>query len=334
VIDRAVWKLATPAALLVAALTASAAFAEQPGQVRIAFSTTYSTNCLPYFVAQDMGWLAQEGVQTADLMLNSDANATRALVTGSADMAMTGPLNVFSAVESGARIKWIGTWQEIVDYDVVAGASIGSLNQLVDKTFASSGPGGLPQDLPVMLFKKLGLPYDKVRFVSIGAHAARMQAVIAGKADAALVNEITAQIGIKAGQVHLIASVPEYFPKLGYIALVVRQDALDNPERRKAFLGVIKASIRGARFVASNPDKAAEILHSHVKELDLDIIKTVAKRLTAQNVWPVKGGLDRGVVEFTANTLYDLGQLKSPPSIDKAIDPSLVQEAVKSLGDS
>ena len=64
---------------------------------------------------------------------------------------------------------------------------------------------GIPMivlSLPVMLFKKLGLPYDKVKFVSIGAHAARMQAVIAGKADAALVNEITAQIGPKGNVLH------------------------------------------------------------------------------------------------------------------------------------
>jgi ABC-type phosphate/phosphonate transport system substrate-binding protein len=109
------------------------------------------------------------------------------------------------------------------------------MKDLADKTFAASGPSGLPQVLPTMLFKKLGIPSNKVRFVSVGGHAARLQTVIAGKADAALVNSITAATGIKNGSVHSITSIAEHFPKLGYQALVVRTQDLADPAKRKAF---------------------------------------------------------------------------------------------------
>jgi NitT/TauT family transport system substrate-binding protein len=306
--------------------------ADEPAKLRLSLATTYSTNFIPYLAAKDLGWLKQEGIETEDIIVNGDANATRALVTGSADIAMTGPLNLFNAVDSGARIKWIGSWQMIVDYDVVAGPGIKSMDDLVDKTFASSGPSGLPQDLPIMLFKKLGIASDRVKFVSVGSHAARLQAVVAGKADAALVNEITAQIGVKSGQVHIVASVPDYFPKLGYVALAVRSDDLANPARRSAFIRFMKASIMGARLVARDPEKGAEILHADVPDLDITLLNDVVKRLTAQKVWAVNGGIDADVVNFTAQLEYELGQVKSRMTADQVVDPSIVEAALKDLG--
>jgi 23S rRNA pseudouridine1911/1915/1917 synthase len=73
-----------------------------------------------------------------------------------------------------------------------------------------------------MLFKKLGIPVDRVRFVSVGGHSARLQAVVAGKAEAAIVNEVTGLIGERTGHVHIVASVREHFPLLGYIVLVAK----------------------------------------------------------------------------------------------------------------
>ena len=319
------------ASIVAAATVGASAFADEPATLRVALATTYSTNCIPYLAAKDLGWFKKSGIETTDIMLAGDANATRALVTGSADIAMTGPLNLFNAIEGGAALKWIGSWQSIVDYDVVAPPAIKSLRDLEDKTFAASGPSGLPQDLPIMLFKKLGIPTDHVKFVSVGSHAARLQAVIAGKADAALVNEITAQIGLKSGKVHIIASVPDYFPKLGYVALVVRKDELADPARRSALVRFMKGSIMGARLAASSPQKGAEILHAHVPDLDVGLITAVVKRLSAQKVWAIDGGVDPSVVNFTAKVEYDLGQIKSPMTADQVVDPSIVETALKEL---
>ena len=165
--------------LLLTAIFAAPAWAE-PVKIKISFASPYATYCSPYLIAKDFGWFKELGLETEDVILNGDANATRALITGSSDVAMTGPLNVFNAIENGAEIKWIGSWQTTVDYVVVAGKSIQSLKDLQSKTFASSGPSGLPQVLPSMLFKKMGVPTNGLKFVSVGGHSARLQAVVAG----------------------------------------------------------------------------------------------------------------------------------------------------------
>jgi ABC-type nitrate/sulfonate/bicarbonate transport system substrate-binding protein len=300
-------------------------------KLKISFASPYATYCSPYLIAKDFGWFKDAGLDTEDIILNGDANATRALVTGASDIAMTGPLNVFNAIENGATIKWIGSWQTSVDYVVVAQKSITSLDQLQDKTFASSGPSGLPQVLPVMLFKKLGVPSDRVKFVSVGGHSARLQAVIAGKADAAIVNELTGLIGNKNGTVHILASVTEHFPHLGYIVLAARNADIADPQKLKAFEILMSGSIRGARFIQQNPEKAAVILEKYLKGIDLDLLTVVLKKLNDQKVWPLNGGLDDQVTNFTAKLEYELGETKTlfkPDQVtsDAAVKAALVRE--------
>lgn len=323
--------LALGLALILTSFGQAAAAAEAM-KLKLIFSTPYSTNYTPFIVAKDMGLFAKEGLETEEVFVSGDANATRAVITGAGDVALTGPVNLISAIENGAKLKSIGAWQHIPDYEVVASPSIKSMNDLVDKTFAASGPSGLPQVLPVMLFKKLGVPSDRAKFVSIGGHSARLQAVIAGKADAALVNSITAAVGIKNGTVHIVVSVAEHFPKLGYQALVVRDEDLANPAKRRAFEALMTASIQGARFTAAYPEKAAELLHARVKDIDPGMIKDVVKHLTAQKLWAVNGGLDPEITAFTAELAAQTGEIKTVVKHEQVMDDSINQAVLKKLG--
>lgn len=302
--------------------------------LKIAFASPYATYCAPYLIAKEFGWFKDLGLETVDVILNGDANATRALVAGNADVAMTGPLNVFNAIENGAQIKWIGSWQTTVDYVIVAAKAITTLDQLRNKTFASSGPSGLPQVLPSMLFKKLNVPTDGLKFVSVGGHSSRLQAVIAGKADAAIVNELTGLIGEKNGSVHIIASVPEHFPHLGYIVLAARDADIRDPERQKAFEALMNGSIRGARFIQKNPKESAKILEKYLKGIDPELLALVIGRLNQKGVWPVNGGLDKDVANFTAKLEYDLGETKTLFSADQVLDATAVNAVLSKIGDA
>lgn len=320
--------------LLIAAAACGAgrSAAAEELKLKISFASPYATYCAPYLVAKDKGWFKEQGLEIEDVILGGDANATRALVTGASNLAMTGPLNIFNAIENGADIKWIGSWQTSVDYVVVAKKSINSLEDLKDKTFAASGPSGLPQVLPTMLFKKLGVPAGGVRFVSVGGHSARLQAVMAGKADAAIVNQLTGLVGEQKGDVHIIASVPEHFPSLGYIALAVRTEELADPKKRHAFEILMEGSIRGARLIMSEPEKAAKIVGKYLKGLDEALLTRVLKELNAKGVWPTNGGLDDEVTNFTAKLDYDLGETKTLFKAEQVTDHGIVEAALKRVG--
>jgi ABC-type nitrate/sulfonate/bicarbonate transport system substrate-binding protein len=325
-------RIGEAALIFLFAMIASSVASAENLKLKISFASPYATYCSPYLIAKEFGWFKDEGLDTEDVILNGDANATRALITGASDIAMTGPLNVFNAIENGGAIKWIGSWQTSVDYVVVASKSITSFDQLANKTFASSGPSGLPQVLPVMLFKKLGVPSNQVKFVSVGGHSARLQAVVAGKADAAMVNEITGLIGEKTGAVHILASVPEYFPHLGYIVLAARNADIADPQKQKAFQILMRGSIRGARYIQKNPEKAAQILQKYLKGIDLDILTAVIGKLNEQKVWPINGGIDDAVTDFTARLEYDLGETKTLFKPEQVSDKTAVEAALAKEG--
>src|SRR3989440_1215329 len=147
----------------------------QPGRL-----TTYS---LPFLVALKKGWL--DGLEVEDIHVTGDANAMRVLLSGNADIGLIGTLNVLASIHAGAGIRAVHSWQPIGDYSLVLAKGKGDkLADLAGKTFASSGPGGLPDQLPRLVMRKHGIDETTARFVQVGGHAARLQAVSGGPAAA------------------------------------------------------------------------------------------------------------------------------------------------------
>jgi len=266
-------------------------------------------------------------------MVTGDANAMRVLLSGNADIGLIGTLNVLASIRAGASIRAVHSWQPIGDYSLVLATGKGTkLADLAGKTFASSGPGGLPDQLPRLIMRKHGIDESSTRFVQVGGHAARLQAVIGGRADATLVNTVTALKGVQEGKVTVIARLSAEFPGLGYVWNVVRSEAFNKPELADAFQIMTDIGIKGSRFIMANPDEAAAILHERLPDLDLPFLKAVVRDLNGENVWGVNGGLDPAVEEFAADLNMKLGNLPVAPPAKDVLEPRFVDRALAKLG--
>jgi len=240
---------------------------------------------------------------------------------------------VLASIHAGASIRAVHSWQPIGDYSLVLATGKGTkLADLAGKTFASSGPGGLPDQLPRLIMRKHGIDESSTRFVQVGGHAARLQAVIGGRADATLVNTVTALKGVQEGKVTVIARLSAEFPGLGYVWNVVRSEALNKPELADAFQTMTDIGIKGSRFIMANPDEAAAILHERLPDLDLPFLKAVVRDLNGENVWGINGGLDPAVEEFTADLNMKLGNLPIAPPAKDVLEPRFVDRALAKLG--
>ena len=180
--------------------------------------------------------------------------------------------------------------------------------------------------------RKHGIDELSARFVQVGGHAARLQAVIGGRADATLVNTVTALKGVQDGKVVVLAKLSAEFPGLGYVWNVVRNESLNKPELAAAFQIMTDIGIRGSRYVMENPDEAAAALHERLPDLDLAFLKAVVRDLNSENLWGVDGGLDPAVEEFTANLNMKLGNLPIAPPAKDVLEPRFVDAALKRLG--
>ena len=298
-------------------------------KIKMVFPGPVTTFSLPYLVAQKKGWMGD--LEVEDVHVTGDANAMRVLLSGNADIGLIGTLNVLASIHAGAGIRAIHSWQPIGDYSLVLATGKGNkLADLAGKTFASSGPGGLPDQLPRLIMRKHGIDETSTRFVQVGGHAARLQAVIGGRADATLVNTVTALKGVQEGKVTVIARLSAEFPGLGYVWNVVRTETLD--KLAAAFQTMTDIGIKGSRFIMANPDEAAAILHERLPDLDLPFLSAVVRDLNSENVWGVDGGLDPAIEEFTAELNMKLGNLPVAAPAKDVLEPRFVERALAKLG--
>lgn len=318
------------ACCLVAALSLIAPAAAAT-KIKFVFAGPPTTFSLPLYVAEKKGYLGD--LEVEEVNVTGDSNAMRALISGNADIGFIGMVNVLASIQAGAKVVAINSWQPIGDYSLVLAKGKGTaLSDLAGKTFATSGPGALPDQMVRLILKKYNIDDSTANFVQVGGHAARLQAVLAGRADAALVNTVTSLRSVKDGKVTVLTRLSKEFPGLGYCWNVVRTDELTDPERSAALQTLTEASIRAVRYIIANPDEAAEIMHEHVPELDVDYLKAVMHDMNSENLWGVDGGLNPEIEAFTADLNVKLGNLTAAPAMKDVLDTRYVDVALKKLG--
>jgi ABC-type nitrate/sulfonate/bicarbonate transport system substrate-binding protein len=299
--------------------------------IKMGFPGPPTTFSLPLYVAQKNGYLGDLDVE--EVNVTGDANAMRALISGNVDIAWIGSVNVLTSIQAGAKVRVINTWQPIGDYSLVLAKGKGTtIADLAGKTFATTGPGALPDQLARLILRKYGIDDASAHFVQVGGHAARLQAIIGGRADASLINTVTTLKGVQDDKIIVLTKLSKEFPGLAYSWNVVRADELDDPQRAAMLQVLTEASIRAVRFIIANPDQAAEILHERIPELDTGYLKAVVRDLNSENLWGVDGGLDPAIEQFTADLNVKLGNLAAAPDIKDVYDTRFVDAALKKLG--
>lgn len=316
-----------------ALLTGGPALAQDKTRVRIIFPTPVTSYMLPYLIPKDQGWFDQRGVEIEEIYVSGDANAARAMLSGGADVALVGMHTLFDLAINGAAVKSFLSWQPIVDYLIVAKKGRAtSIKELGGTIISAGSPAEMSTAIPRLMLKKHGVDPASARFVNIGGHAARLQAVIAGKADATMVNTMTAKRGELDGAVTVLSTVSADFPNLGYGFLVANADTLKTDAKRRALQVLVEGSILGARRTLAEPDLATQILHKRLPDLPLELVLAVVQELNRMGVWGIDGGLDPEIVRFTAEVERDLGSLSRLVAADEVYDRSLIDVALGKLG--
>lgn len=288
---------------------------------------------LPWYVADEKGYFARHGIKFEELYVKGDANSMRALLAGEVLVGGVGPTTMYSALTGGAKVKVIVSSQPVVDYHIIAHKdAASSMDQLAGLTFASAGPMDITTEIPKMVLRKNGVDPKSVSFQQVGSHAARLQAVIAGRVQATMINTLYTTIGHRAGDINIIAPVALEFPGLGYTYLAVREDDLADADSRKALKAFVRGTIEGARYIMDDPEGAAEVMGGILADVDKDLLVEVIKRLNATNVWGVDGGVEPHITEFTVKVQMEMGGLKQKLTVDDVLDRSLVDEVLAEIG--
>lgn len=324
--------------VLAASLCATIAGAPASAQEKFTFIAVSPTSgyMLPMYVAMDQGFYKALGLDFEIKTVGGDQNGIRALVTGVGQVTVVGAPILYEAVTNGAKVKGIGGGnQTLTDYYLVLGKGKGTtVKDAANKTLAISNPGSMPQLIPGMMFKKLGIDASQTRYVPVGGYSARLQAVAAGKVDGTLIDALTSLKGEKEGVSVTVADAQEVLQgPLGYTFNVTTQEQLDDPAKRKVLAAFVKATMEGARFIVDKPDEAANILSKQFKgDVPLDLLKETVAKLNRGKVWGLNGGVGKELHDYTMAAYLDTKLVSKHVDYNEAFDPSLANEALKQLG--
>jgi NitT/TauT family transport system substrate-binding protein len=307
--------------------------AEEPLKLRVVFPTPPIVAFLPHLVAAQQGWFKKAGLDVEETYIMGDPNAVRALVSGTADVAYTGAFTAYSGIAEGAPFKVIASEQPVPDFRLVAQDKYKTLKDLVGKRIAVSALGSMTQIMPELMMQKHGLDSSKSSFLAVGDISARLQAVLADRADATLVDTMAYVRAKPAGGIDLVASVPDELPTVAFSYVIAKTADIADPKMRRALeLYIRYGVIEGSRYIMKNPDQAAEALKARVPDLDLTLIRNTIRSLNAANIWGINGGLSPQSAEDTIKLAKQAGAIKRDLTVGEVIDSSLVDKVIAQIG--
>jgi len=284
---------------------------------------------MPVYIANDLGYFKQEGLQVEILSFEGGVKSFRAAVSGDIDAASaSGPFSIVGRAQ-GAKTKLVLANAPKLEATMTVHGNIKTIQDLKGKRIGIQQPGGFAEVLSKMVLRSGGVKPDDVDFVSILSED--VPPLVAGQIDTAILHVEQFMLAkSKKPDLHVLAKLWEVAPTQLYNAFVVKEDTI--AKRRKDVVGMTKAIIRGTRVMYSDKRQVMPILVKHTG-LDEKIVSAAYDELVANCVWDANHGLSKERVNSTAQQMKKVGNIKGDvPRYDAIVDLSIAEAALSALG--
>jgi ABC-type nitrate/sulfonate/bicarbonate transport system substrate-binding protein len=247
---------------------------ETPQRVKATLSLDWvpNTNHTGFYVAQEKGWYAEEGVDLEIQVPSDPAAALKQVAYGNTEFGVSFQEEVTIARSNDIPVVSIAA---IIQHNTSAFASLAETGitrakDVEGKRYASYG---LPIEKPILgqLMACDGGDINKVEFIDVGFDA--YPALISKRVDLAWIfmgwDGIQAEItGVKLNTLPLYGScVPDYYTPL----IIAGESTLQSkPDLVRRFLA---ATVRGYEYAIAHPQEAAEILLRASPESDPELVR-------------------------------------------------------------
>ncbi len=285
---------------------------------------------MPMFVANDLGFFKEEGLEVEILAFEGGVKSFRAAVSGDIDVAVGS--GAFSIVGRGrgAKTKLILSNAPKLEVTMVGQGNIKTLADLKGKRIGIQQPGGFAWVLSMKVLRMAKLKKTDVDFVSILSED--VPPLVAGQIDTAILHVEQEMVAIsKKPDLHVLARLWEVAPKQLYSVMAVKEDTI--AKNRKALVALAKGHIRATRLMYSDPDRVLPIIVKHTG-LSEKIIAKAYKILVDSCIWDANHGLSRERIGFTTMLMVKVGNIEKAkaPKYEDTVDLSIAEAALKDLG--
>lgn len=238
---------------------------------------------LPSYVANTAGFYKEQGLEVSIKDLGGGSENVAAVVSGSADVALTAYSSIITAREQGASVVAIDSVMDqyasniVISKEAAKRAGVTADSPTEDKIRALKGlklgitsPGSGTDQLFHYLFKQVGMnASDDAHLLPIGGGSPMIAAFKTGAIDGFSLSSPTSELAVSEGAVMLFnLSKGEYKPldPFLYIVAVANSKTLD--KKARVLTCFSKAIGQALTLIHDHPEKAREAGRAAFKSID------------------------------------------------------------------
>jgi NitT/TauT family transport system substrate-binding protein len=283
-----------------------------------------------YYYAKMNGFYEQEGIDIEFKNFTAETTALRALLAREGEVAWTGAISTFQAIDSGAKVKCVSAITSKVDWLIIANKAIADMKQVAGKSFAVSQIGAASQIAPLLMLEAAGVPANAVNWVGLGGSSVRVQALVVKKVDATVLTPAFAMEALKHDYLHQIGDTAKDLSKFMLSLEIANAAAI--AAKPRALRGFVTATARGALWGMEHPREAAELSRAILPDAPKDELAAVIELYARTRFWNAAAVLPRESFNFTYGALAKVGHIKSDLTYDEFFFPDFAMAAAERLG--
>ncbi len=247
--------------LMFVAALAEAKAAEFKGTTLSMPAPSWSTR-LPTAVAEEGGFFKAEGVEVRGVVASGGPLMIALLLSGHAEMAMSGANAAVQAISRGAPIAIVGGVRNKMDYALIGTKGLKGLKDLKGKILGVTGVGSLGEFVTLESLKRSGLVRDRdyTVFYIEGGPAARMAALRTGRV-AAVPLTPGQRVVMEDEGFPVLLEVRNVLPDLPSTILLATKKFINaNPN---ALIGILRALDKSMELIRHDKDRAVQMGKAH-----------------------------------------------------------------------
>ncbi len=286
---------------------------------------------LGVYVAKDLGYFDEEGINLELAAFESGLQSLRGGVSGSVDILGASSEPVIAAISRGAKIRSIFSYAHRLTVVMAAQESIRKPADLRGKNLGIQEVGAFREVMTRAVLHSAGLTQQDVNYVPVSS-AGYITALIGNKIDTAILHIDQAYMArTKKASLHPLVPLWEIMPSYWYGTFSTTEELLrkDSDLLARAVAAIIKAH----RFMYRNKERTLDLASKHTG-YPKEVLGPAYDALAAAKVWPVNDGMPTEMVQVTINKMVEIGLLKEneKPKVEHVVDRGPANAALAKLG--
>ena len=280
------------------------------------------------WMAQQKGYFKELGLDVEFMEFRGDKDVMRALLAGEVDSADMNPGTALGAIDRGAiNLRFVGSPIPGLPYALYVRKEITSWSQLKGKTFGVSAPGSQPEIIAREMLIRKGVNADSIKIVSAGGSGSRIKALVAGKIDATASSSEYVPDADRLG-IRVMTLAADLLPEYPHHVLVMKEETLK--AKREATINFLAAYMEGLDYSVKHRDETLKLSGKiNEKPANDPQLVYIYDELIAKKYVAVKMDVPRAKIEWLQNQLLKAEVVRKKIDLDKFIDESYREEALK-----